>query len=874
MYKITSCFLLFSVFGFGQNIQFTDPDLLFYLTTKLCVDTNGDGVFNSDADFNNDGQIQLSEAQQVTSFSFTTVAHDIQSIGGFEHFTNLQHLTVTTISVNHLDFSAWPTLQSLKLSSNIGNFVFNNPLLTHFELQNVAFSNPLFDLTNLPNLEYVRIQSSHLTDNLIFGTHNNLEELRIFAGNYSTLNLSAMPALKYLTIGNFVGESLDISNCTVLEEFAFRYTDNFTSLIGADASVFLGTIDFIQEDYDTNPSNLELSFHNQNLFDVSIRGANSVSLTDNNTDMGNLELLNITGSVTVDNCTFTYIDSNLDSRLSIAFMNPVQLSLSNIEGIRFLSLINLPLNLPLDLSTVETEQVDIFSSSITELNLKNGNALQQFYSSYDTDIQFICVDRDELPTVEAGYSNIDAPTVINPYCSFVLGGEYHEVAGNLLVDLGTGCTTNVGGPVFDLQFTVTDGTNTDVFYADNQNSYSFTLPEGDHVLQSQLSDLEYWTVSPPSIDLSFPADTAPHIQDFCITPVGAFNDAEIFIVPINAGQPGFQSDYKIVYKNPGTTALSGTIALSFNDDTANFTAANPNISGQSTGNLTWNYTNLLPFETREISFSMHLNTPTDPVFPLNGGDTFGITAVINHAATDETAFNNNFTLNQTLVNSYDPNNITCLEGNTVSPQQIGEYVHYMIRFENNGSANATNVVVKDVLNPATFDISSLAPLYSSHDFVTRIVNGNEAEFIFENIQLPFDDADNDGFAVFKIKLLPTLSLGNIFSNQAEIYFDFNAPIVTNEEDTLIAEETFSTTEFNTTSIMIFPNPTSGTLNINATTAFSSIAIYDLNGWLLSNEISGSNKLEYQLDVKTLSAGIYFLEVQSGHSKQMVKFIKR
>jgi hypothetical protein len=154
------------------------------------------------------------------------------------------------------------------------------------------------------------------------------------------------------------------------------------------------------------------------------------------------------------------------------------------------------------------------------------------------------------------------------------------------------------------------------------------------------------------------------------------------------------------------------------------------------------------------------------------------------------------------------------------------------------------------------------------------VNGNETEFIFENIQLPFDDANNDGFVLFKIKLLPTLVLGDSFNNQAAIYFDFNAPIMTNEEVTLIVEETFSTAEFSTNSITIFPNPTSSTLNINAKTAISSVSIYDLNGRLLTTELSGSDGLEHQLDVSTLSAGVYFLEVQADDMKQVVKFIRK
>ena len=52
---------------------------------------------------------------------------------------------------------------------------------------------------------------------------------------------------------------------------------------------------------------------------------------------------------------------------------------------------------------------------------------------------------------------------------------------------------------------------------------------------------------------------------------------------------------------------------------------------------------------------------------------------------DEIPIDNIFNLTQTVVNSYDPNDKTCLQGKTVSSEVIGEYVHYLIRFENTGS---------------------------------------------------------------------------------------------------------------------------------------------------------------------------------------------
>lgn len=872
MFKTTLCFLLISVSGYCQNIQFSDPDLLFYLTTKLCVDTNGDGVFDSDADFNNDGQIQFSEAQQVTSFAFTTVAHGIQNIGGFEHFTNLQHLEVTTISVSHMDFSVWPSLQSLKLSSLINSFVFDNPLLTHFTLQNVANSNPLFDLTNLPNLEYVKIQSNGLVDNLIFGTHNNLEELIIAAGEYSVLNLSGMPALKSLIVSKFTGSTIDISNCTLLEEFTFRYQSNLSQIIGSSASTNLQKIDFIQDDYNTIPSNLNVTFNNQAIDDLTIRGAHSVSLSNNNTEIGRVELYFVDGPITISNCEFSYLSSGLNAMLNIASANTDDITLTDLHGLAFLQFESLQQSLPLDLSIVETTSISFSNCTITELNLKNGFPLNNFYSSEDTSIEFICVDRDELEIVQNGYLNTDSPVVIHPYCTFVLGGEYYEILGNIMMELGTGCSPATNGPIFDLQYTITDGINTDIFYGNELNSYSYTLPEGNHLLTTQLNGLNYWTVTPSSIDLNFPADGSPYTQDFCITPNGNFNDVEITIIPINAAQPGFQAIYKLIYKNIGTTTLSSNINLSFNDDFMDFVLASPTLNTQTIGNLTWDYTNLLPFETREISFTMMLNSPTHPSFPLNANDVLTYTALINPLASDETANNNTFTLNQVAVNSLDPNEIRCLQGNTVTPQYVGDYVHYIIRFENNGTSNASNVVVKDVLDTNKFDIASLIPLHGSHNFYTRIVKGNEVEFIFENIQLPFVDTTNDGYVLFKIKTLPSLVIGDTFDNQAEIYFDFNFPIITNTETTLI-DENLLIAESTVHKIKIFPNPVKNILTVNSKTKISSISVYDLNGRLLNTEHPSSNILEYQLDVKSLSNGIYFLQVESDFTKQIVKFIK-
>jgi len=79
-----------------------------------------------------------------------------------------------------------------------------------------------------------------------------------------------------------------------------------------------------------------------------------------------------------------------------------------------------------------------------------------------------------------------------------------------------------------------------------------------------------------------------------------------------------------------------------------------------------------------------------------------------------------------------------------------------------------------------FYISTLFPIKASHSYKTKISDGNKVEFIFEKINLPFENAYNDGNLALKIKTLPTLVGGASFANGATIYFDYNFPILTNK----------------------------------------------------------------------------------------------
>ena len=130
-----------------------------------------------------------------------------------------------------------------------------------------------------------------------------------------------------------------------------------------------------------------------------------------------------------------------------------------------------------------------------------------------------------------------------------------------------------------------------------------------------------------------------------------------------------------------------------------------------------------------------------------------------------------------MVNSFDPNDKSCLDGRFFSPDQAGNYIHYLIRFENEGNADAINIAIEDKIDTTVFNINSLVVTASSHECMT-LIEGNIVRFIFDDIYLPFDSTDNNGYISFKLETKTSITQGDTLSNAAEIYFDFNPGIRT------------------------------------------------------------------------------------------------
>ncbi|WP_052461196.1 T9SS type A sorting domain-containing protein [Psychroserpens mesophilus] len=414
----------------------------------------------------------------------------------------------------------------------------------------------------------------------------------------------------------------------------------------------------------------------------------------------------------------------------------------------------------------------------------------------------------------------------------------------------------------------------------NEESYStFSLADGSYELfpnegnlTTQIQDLpNYYSSNPISSTSNFSGFGNTDTVDFCIQPNGVHNDLNIVVYPsINDPRPGFDTTYKLVYNNIGTMQLSGSVSFEFDDTKLQFLNASETVSTQTSNTLTFDYTDLNPFETRTIDLEFNVFAP--PITEI--GDELISTATISPMSGDETEEDNVFELQQTVIGSYDPNDITCLEGEQILIDDVDKYLHYLIRFQNTGTASAINVRVENSLDEkldwTTMQLESL-----SHTGRVEILNGSEVNFIFNNINLPDstnDESNSHGYIAYKIKPKDNVVLGDIFYNTAEIYFDFNPPIVTNTYETEIVEEQLSLSEFEDKLFRVFPNPTHSDLTIESTLLIEELDIVDINGRLLKNH-SVQESGTISINVSELDSGIYFLNIQAEGKQQTVKFIK-
>jgi uncharacterized repeat protein (TIGR01451 family) len=329
---------------------------------------------------------------------------------------------------------------------------------------------------------------------------------------------------------------------------------------------------------------------------------------------------------------------------------------------------------------------------------------------------------------------------------------------------------------------------------------------------------------------------------------------------------GFTSDI-VRYSNIGTDTLNGVLKIKYDAQYDTF-SLHPMVSNSDhfvsnvNDTITWQYYDLLPGESRELYTGGHI---TNPML----GNTLQVAVVGYPILGDSNPANNYDTCYQLITGSWDPNfKEVNHDSLSLSMVMAGTPLTYTIHFQNTGNDTAIFVKVRDTISPklnkATFEMIS-----ASHPYILTDTTGNVIQWKFNNIMLPDSGANqllSNGFIKYRITPFTSLNDGDSIENHASIYFNNNAPVMTNRAMTYIEKIITSANELNTSPIVLSPNPTTGLVNIQLPPQFGrmkTLEIYNVVGQLqpMQSRING-------FDISSFSPGLYFVVLRNEKGEMM------
>lgn len=500
-----------------------------------------------------------------------------------------------------------------------------------------------------------------------------------------------------------------------------------------------------------------------------------------------------------------------------------------------------------------------YTSNWTPVNVAYGSPGQVFLTglapgTYNTNaysqVSYQCYDSLEF-VVPALVTN----------CGILQGTVYADLQGDCILDVDDvplAWRMVSVGPVGDVVMTNAQG-----FYIHGMEYGNYTA---DHTSPG------FAVNCPPTLPVPFTLNAgAPLVTiDFALEP-NLGPDASAFLAT-SCHTPGDSVYYWASVSNSGPFTLNDlTLTVDF-DPLLTFQFADSTPVVNVPGSVTWDLEPLGPFAT--TSRWMKLLVPPDPALL---GMNLVASATVTGPTADADPSNDTYTINSIVIGPYDPNDKLA---QTSSGAREGIYVltldahvDYTIRFQNTGSAPAVNVYLLDTI-AANLDLASFSILGASHAFEASLLEERVLRFDFPNIMLPDSTADfagSIGFICFRLRPHEVLP-GELLTNAADIFFDFNPPIRTNTT-TLLVDVFESVAERTTIPLHVFPNPVKDILRITGlSSGVHQLDILSPDGRLLRTHSLAGNSAVLPMD--RLVPGMYLLTVldPEGHVG-VARFVK-
>lgn len=346
-------------------------------------------------------------------------------------------------------------------------------------------------------------------------------------------------------------------------------------------------------------------------------------------------------------------------------------------------------------------------------------------------------------------------------------------------------------------------------------------------------------------------------------------DYAIDIANASAFRPGFAAYQNITINGISPYPKTGLVSYHL-DEHLILLNANPPFTTEENGNYIWQIDSI-GTKKNNISLSLQVKSST----PIS-------TYIISNCQLEILNFdeknlvNNKDSVFQVVTGSFDPNDKVCNFDPTIEPSN--QPFEYTIRFQNTGNDTAFNILVIDTISN-NFDLSTFKMLQSSHPYTVDFDKNRTAKFYFYNILLP-DSTTNEsashGYVKYSIQAKADAGIGTEFTNKANIYFDFNTPIVTNQTRNVFGIISGINNHQNQSDIAskAYPNPTKSKLLIefnNPDRQEVIISFYDISG----KQVSAQNIYDnfYAFDTKDLPNGLYLYTIESANAFGKGKFVK-
>lgn len=823
-------------------------------TNQIAKNLSGN-YFKIDA--NSDGEIQLAEAQQVLYLNVSS--SNISALTGISDFQNIQTLNCSFNLLAVLDVQGLADLQVLNCYNNKLTSL-NVQGLTNLETLN-CYANllPSLNFQGLSGLQNLNCYGNKLPSLNIQGLAN-LQNLNCSFNLLTSLNVAGLNNLTVLNCSSNKFVSLDMQGIPNLQNLDCHYNPTLTSINVQGLSNLM-----------------ILACYGCSLPTINVQGL--LNLKTFTCFENQLSALNIQGlpnlqTLSCYNNQLTTLDLHGLTNLFYLSCAKNQLATLNVQGCTGLQTMYCDNN---KFTTLNVEDCISLQTLKCEVNpflvsifMKNGANESLSLSNNGNALKYICCDESQIADVQSVVSSLNFTNCnINSYCTFNPGGNYNTITGIVRFDENNnGCDPN--DELFEhLKVKINDGTNMGSTFTNNQGKYVFYTMAGNFAITTEAENPSLFQAVPGNFNTNF-ANTNNNIftQDICVKAIGNSNDLEVVMAPVGSARPGFNARYKLMWRNKGNTTLSGNVTLNFDNTKISFISSSLPYATISGNQITYSFTNLKPYQNKATEITFSVNPPTHPTNPVNIGNHLIFTADINPVLNDILPLDNHFVFNQIVTGSYDPNDIECIEGNTIPVSMVGQYLHYIVNFENTGTAPTENIVVEMNIDPTDFDINTLQLQNSSYPSYTKIT-GNKIEFMMKQANL---GSGGHGNILMKIKSKGNLTIGDKVINKANIYFDYNFPIVTNDEITNIASLLHTSEVQKDQSVNLYPNPTKGDVNIDADSKIQSVEVFDAMGRIIQKHI-GINSQNAKISVHSNINGVYYFKVNTDKGTLLKKVIK-